>query len=75
MKRRARPLAELDLPTRVVNALKREYIYTVEDLAEMRVRDLLNVPNLGSGAFCEIGIALSKEWVMIRFPRRPYILP
>jgi len=54
-------LEELDLPTRVVNALKKARIKTVGELLAREEKDLLKVKNLGEKSLAEITRVLTKE--------------
>ncbi len=54
-------LEELDLPTRVVNALQKAGIKTVGDLLSRKQTDLLKVKNLGEKSLKEIDKILAKE--------------
>lgn len=54
-------LEELDLPTRVVNALKKARIKTVGELLTKEEKDLLRVKNLGEKSLAEINRVLAKE--------------
>jgi DNA-directed RNA polymerase subunit alpha len=55
----ARPLEELPLPARAINALKNEEILTVADLVQKTNEDLEQVKNLGDKSIEEIKTALA----------------
>jgi len=54
-------LEELDLPTRVVNALRKAGIKTVGDLLGKKEGDLLKIKNLGEKSLTEISRILARE--------------
>jgi DNA-directed RNA polymerase subunit alpha len=55
----AKPLEELPLPARAINALKNSEIMVVADLVQKTDQDLENVKNLGSKSIEEIKTALA----------------
>ena len=55
----AKPIEELPLPARAVNALKNAEISVVADLVQKTDQDLENVKNLGSKSIEEIKVALA----------------
>ena len=55
----AKPLEELPLPARAVNALKNHEIMVVADLVQKTDEDLETVKNLGSKSIEEIKTALA----------------
>ena len=55
----AKPIEDLPLPARAVNALKNAEISVVADLVQKTDEDLENVKNLGSKSIEEIKIALA----------------
>ena len=55
----SKPLEELPLPARAINALKNHEILTVADLVQKTDEDLENVKNLGSKSIDEIKTALA----------------
>lgn len=54
------PIAELGLPIRAYNALKRTGIHTVEQLEEMSMKDVCKIRNIGNGSAYEILISVKK---------------
>ena len=55
----AKPIEDLPLPARAVNALKNSEISVVADLVQKTDEDLENVKNLGSKSIEEIKVALA----------------
>ena len=55
----AKPIEDLPLPARAVNALKNAEISVVADLVQKTDEDLENVKNLGSKSIEEIKVALA----------------
>ncbi len=55
---------ELELPARVVNALTREKITTVEQLAKMMPDDIRNIRNIGKKGIDEIAKALERKGIV-----------
>ncbi len=55
------PLSELNLTVRIHNILARDGIFSIEQLQEMTVIDLLRLPNLGKRGLTEIKEALASQ--------------
>lgn len=56
-----RPIDDLGLPVRTLNALKAENIYYIGDLVQRSEMDLLRTPNLGKKSLFEIKDALAQH--------------
>jgi len=56
-------VAELDLPTRTINALEKGGYKTVGDILRINSRDLTEVKNLGKKSVILIGKILRKQGV------------
>ena len=56
-----RPIDDLGLPVRTVNALKAENLYYIGDLVQCGEMDLLRTPNLGKKSLFEIKDALAQH--------------
>ncbi len=60
------PIDELDVPVRVVNALKRAEITTIQDLAGLSRKDLASIKNMGQKSIDLIVKALKKFDIEIK---------
>ena len=70
----SKPLEELPLPARAINALKNAEIHVVADLAQKTEADLEQVKNLGEKSIDEIKTALAALGLSIGMRIDPNIL-
>ena len=60
------PLAELELSDRVLNALARHEIFTVEQVARYSQRDLLRLRYIGVRKYIDLAMALKEVGVKLQ---------
>lgn len=70
-------LTEVGLPVRVVNALENHGVFTVRDLTQRTVDDLLEIANLGLKTIKQVYTTLKQTGVKLnwRFGKRPQKKP
>jgi DNA-directed RNA polymerase alpha subunit len=66
------PLAEMEIPYRLFNALNREGVQTLGEIDNMRDADLYRIPRIGRGSLPEIRKAVNAEREAWHQPWRKY---